>query len=144
GQVYGRVAFADFNMDCKPDLVAVSSYASADLVSVALGNGDGTFQTAKSFSSHIPVEVAASDFNGDGKVDLVIGNQDVGVSVLPGNGDGTFQVGQMFPLEGVWHGLVVGDFNGDGKRDIVRGDFTNNGYSGVTILIGNGDGTLQP
>src|SRR4029077_8872481 len=37
--------------------------------------------------------------------------------------------------------LAVGDFNGDGKLDIA---VANNGSANVSILLGNGDGTLQP
>jgi hypothetical protein len=36
---------------------------------------------------------------------------------------------------------AVGDFNGDGKPDVA---VANSGYYTVSILLGNGDGTLQP
>ena len=40
-----------------------------------LGNGDGTFQAAWNFGTGvIPSSVAVSDFNGDGKPDLAVGN----------------------------------------------------------------------
>ena len=58
-----------------------------------LGNGDGTFQPAVSYTAGFePFSVAVGDFNGDGKLDLVVANFDGNtVSVLLGNGDGTFQ-----------------------------------------------------
>src|SRR5271157_1132232 len=37
--------------------------------------------------------------------------------------------------------VASGDFNGDGKADIAVANFTSNN---VSILLGNGDGTLQP
>ena len=45
-------------------------------VSVLLGNGDGTFQTAVSYGTggYQPYSVAVADVNGDGKPDLVVAN----------------------------------------------------------------------
>lgn len=40
---------------------------------VILGNGDGTFQTAATFTvADVPAAITAADLNGDGKADLVI------------------------------------------------------------------------
>jgi hypothetical protein len=36
--------------------------------------------------------------------------------------------------------VVLSDFNGDGKLDIATGSGF---YSGVAVLLGNGDGTFQ-
>ena len=45
-------------------------------------------------------------------------------------------------------GVVIADMNGDGKRDVVVSNFCNDdacsGNGSVTVLLGNGDGTLQP
>jgi hypothetical protein len=37
--------------------------------------------------------------------------------------------------------VAVGDFNGDGKLDLVTSIYVN---GGVSVLLGNGDGTFQP
>jgi VCBS repeat protein/IPT/TIG domain-containing protein len=130
---------ADFNGDGKLDLAGVDLNG----LHVWLGNGDGTFQNEQDFrlaTGNQPAGqcLAAGDFNGDGKLDLVVGSVSNGapgmVSIFLGNGDGTFQS----PLntgsgEDVFS-LAVGDFNGDSNLDVV----TNN-----ALFLGNGDGTLQ-
>ena len=56
----------DFNGDGRKDLVT-SNRGSND-VSVLLGNGDGTFQAARSFPAGGGASyVGVGDFNGDGK-----------------------------------------------------------------------------
>src|SRR5271156_6774862 len=86
--------------------------------------------------------VAVGDFNGDGKLDLAVANNDGGnVSILLGNGDGTFQTALDFSVESGPSSLAVGDFNRDGKLDLA---VANNVSGNVSILLGNGDGTFQP
>ena len=67
-------------------------------MSVLLGNGDGSFQTAVSFAAcDLPISVAGADLDGDTVLDLVTVNSGPGitefrhVSVLLDNGDGSFQ-----------------------------------------------------
>ncbi len=117
--------------------------ATASTISVFLGNGDGTFQSAKTLSvGKRPVSVATGDFNGDGKKDLAVANQnDLDVSVLLGNGDGTFQTQKTYlPVRSsnpFW--ITAADF-GNGKIDLAT---ANNGSGTVAVLLGNGDGTFS-
>jgi len=84
--------------------------------------------------------VVEGDFNGDGKLDLAVGNYNSHtVSVLLGNGDGTFQSQQTFATSSGPY-LAVGDFNGDGKLDLAVDNFDS---ANVGVLLGNGDGTFQ-
>ena len=85
---------------------------------------------------------ATGDFNGDGKLDLAIGNlSSATVSILLGNGDGTFATKHDFVTGTDPRSIAVGDFNGDGKLDLV---VANNVSGTVSILLGNGDGTFAP
>jgi hypothetical protein len=90
---------------------------------------------------------AASDFNNDGRADVVVANygQDT-VSVMLGTGNGAFQpprasASGMSP-KSIW----PGDLNGDGKMDLVtfniNPDDPASGFLGV--LLGNGDGQFRP
>src|ERR1019366_1460795 len=60
------VATGDFNNDGFADLAVVNQ--AANNISILLGNGDGTFQTAVNYPAGTnPIQVVVADFNGDGK-----------------------------------------------------------------------------
>lgn len=89
-----------------------------------------------------PYAVAAADFNGDGKTDLLVVNRSVEnlVHVLLGKGDGTFGKAMSYETGPVPSAVAVGDFNDDGKMDVATANF---GDGTVSVLLGKGDGTFQ-
>jgi hypothetical protein len=162
GALYAdSVAVGDFDGDGKPDIV-VANKCPVDgncntengSLGVLLNKGDGTFKPPVMYSSggyEYALAVAVADMNGDGKLDLIVGNwcQSIevcggatptgGVSVLLGNGNGTFQPPATY-AGGISNSgsIAVGDVNGDGHPDVLV-----NGGANVDVLLGNGDGTLQ-
>jgi hypothetical protein len=69
------VAMADFNGDGKADLAVLSVDATSvtGVLTVLLGNGDGTFRNALNYGAGSDsVALALGDVNGDGKPDLVV------------------------------------------------------------------------
>jgi FG-GAP-like repeat/Abnormal spindle-like microcephaly-assoc'd, ASPM-SPD-2-Hydin len=137
------IVAADFNGDGKLD-IAAAAVGATSVVSVLLGNGDGTFQAHRDLvvtSGEILTDLAVADFNGDGKLDLAIMGESNTVLVALGNGDGTFQAPNSFNVGNDAEWGTVGDFNRDGKLDLA---VTNYVDSTVSILLGNGDGTFQP
>jgi hypothetical protein len=122
------VQVADVNGDGKPDIVlanwcVIGNVCVNGTVGVLLGKGDGTFQSAVTYSSggNNANSVAVADVNGDGKLDILVANVNSGtVGVLLGNGDGTFQTAITYGSGGEFViSVAVADINGDGKPDLV-------------------------
>jgi hypothetical protein len=140
------LALGDFDNDGRQDVATADP--NTDVLSVVLGNGDGTFQPAQTLAPGAPVcqgclvqprAIKVADFNGDGRQDLATGNArgsdpptESGVSILLGRGDGTFEPPQEFATENGTASLVVADFNNDGMPDLAT---ANHESSSVTILI---------
>ena len=144
----GAVAVGDFNGDGKLDLVMSGPGNS---VSVWLGNGDGTFTPAANSPVNLvnnPGSIAVGDFNGDGKPDLAVTSQSSTVSILLGNGDGTFRAAPNSPvaLASASNLVAVGDFRGIGTLDLVTLNIQEplTTLNGISILLGNGDGSFSP
>ena len=135
-------AIGDFNGDGRMD---VAFAGNGNFISVALGNGDGTFAspilTAVNVSGPLR-SIVAGDFNGDGKLDVAVGNGLVNygssvnsVEILLGNGDGTFGSQSTYATND--GPMVVADFNLDGIPDVVIVHSQSFG-----IFLGKGDGTF--
>ncbi len=137
------VATADFNGDGKKDLVATGpACCGGGKVSVALGNGDGTFQAKQEFlvgsGNTAPKSVSSADFDNDGKQDLAVSNSTNSVSLLWGSGTGSFQTSQEFTA-GSGPVFVIGaKLNADTFADLVVANQTSND---VSVLLNNGAGT---
>jgi hypothetical protein len=150
------VAVGDVNGDGRADLIIGRNGATSLLF---LNNGTanpfnavaGTNISATIFNT---TSVALADVNGDNKLDLIVGNNDVAGDeenlIYLNNGTANpFNAVTPLELEAAAYptvALAVADFNGDGRNDIVIGNdgtanllYLNNGtsdpFGGVTGLV---------
>jgi hypothetical protein len=134
----GSLAVGDFNGDGKPDLAVVNGQKVSGVVTVLLGNGDGTFKLSASYGMNgslpTPVSVAIADVNLDGNLDIVVANLNSdNASVLLGNGDGTFKLPVDFSTGGVGSvSVAAADLNGDGWPDLV---VANQNSGNLSVLL---------
>src|SRR5262249_28304688 len=141
---------ADVNGDGVMDLITANPGFSQDPLegqldpsglSVLLGNGDGSYQPARTVTtSSVPVALGAAGVDGGGRLDLLPATPPTDeVTALLGRGDGSSQPPRPVPAGKAPAGLAVGDVNGDGRLDLVTVNPTSNA---VMLLLGNGDGSF--
>lgn len=135
GDMYSA-EFVDINQDGIADLIKTGGGSS--LINVFLGNANGTFRSAATYSAPSAVEgLVAGDINGDGIVDLLQQTSGSFINVLIGNGDGSFRcaisVARASP--GAAGQLVLGDLNKDGAVDYVT-TFPGPNQIGISLGVG--------
>ena len=146
GRAPQAIATGDFNGDGHVDIATVNS--TSDDISVLLGNGNGTFQSAISFGvGKIPLALIAEDMDRDGMEDLVLAlSGSDHVMVLKGDGTGLFQkISNQQSGKGTTF-LTAHDINGDGWPDVVAANSGRYGYYppfNLSVLMNDGKGQLQ-
>ncbi len=140
-------AYGDFNGDGKLDIILVGDQGN----NVYLNDGKGGFTLADPASTGLDAggmwwsSVDVADYDGDGKMDIVMQGWDnpgpvQHAYVYKGNGNGTFtKVATL--AHGLSNGNVqFGDYDNDGKKDIIQTGWDAvavNGFSYIYHNAGN-------
>jgi hypothetical protein len=137
------LAVGDLTGDSYPDVVTGTCSDGSIIVFLNSADGTGVLRPGTSLAFKVPLQASAfplEDFDGDRKLDLILGGQDA--YFLKGLGNGRFAdpVGYAFPVPPVGATSVVGAaFRGDGVRDFVAGTRSNAAFN---IFLGGGDGSF--
>ena len=87
-----------------------------------------------------PRSIAVGDLNGDGQLDLVVGNYfSHNISVLLGSGNGGFRGATNFRVGDGPRSVKLTDIDGDSQLDLVM---ANRFPGNVSVLLGSGDGSF--
>ena len=142
---FERIVLGDVNGDGKSDLVGTGWFANA--VQSLLGDGTGQFTFASKVSFPFPwypsnhFDLAAADFNEDGKDDVVLAT-DGGLVLCAGSSSGV--LGAPVAIAGQQKCVVTADLNRDGHVDVIATNSMLDGDwgSNVSVFLGGGDGTF--
>ncbi len=119
-----------------PVLLAAASIVAAQDFPLARGWEHRDRQTMAN-----PTGVVAGDFNGDGRADLALvsGDTNTVLVYLAADTPMSWREPAAYDTGLRPASIVTGDFNGDGIADLAAGCST-----GITILLGQGDGDFKP
>lgn len=118
-----QITAGDFNGDGAPDLAVAAN--GSDVVSVLMnkGNLSGYFNTRVDYPVGAePVSVVSNDYNGDGALDLAVGNnlsRTVSVFLNKNDSSGGFNTSVDYIVAGNPYSIISEDFDGDGAFDLA-------------------------
>jgi hypothetical protein len=154
GYTIYNVTLADVNHDGNLDAVATLQNGT---FAFGVFFGDGKGNLTFNANTLVPIQVSGgqptvratlADFNGDGKLDLLVPTQNSSNGTFSltdylGTGNGTFTPGPV-----IYSGagapdtqILVGDLNGDGKQDIIT--YSTSPKPTATVYLGDGHGGFQ-
>jgi len=140
----------DWNGDGHTDLVLGGGNGE---VALYLGNAKRKLKLAGTFAAGgAPLSVggasapAAADWDGDGTLDLIVGNAEGRLWLFRGTEPGSLELGPAEPIRADGEPVVLGayaapfpvDWNGDGRLDLLAGS----GNGEIVLLERLADGTL--
>jgi hypothetical protein len=134
------LAIGDLNHDQIPDIIV--NARGANSFSALLGKKGRAFSKARSHKTgRVPLTVIASDYNGDGHLDVAVTLTFDKLEIYLGGGNGYFKKGETYLTGSRSCSGVAQDFNGDRNVDIALAA-TSSQSSAIRLFFGNGDGTF--
>jgi hypothetical protein len=143
GKIYSKHTTCSTNANgrrrCELD-VPKSIKATSQVLQVHedyIGYRDRSFLSGEKKFTNV---IAAADFNGDGHIDLVIGNYGEANQLQMNTGNGTFQIPIDLPGGNrETPSIVAVDVNGDGYIDLIIGN-----YNANQLMLNNGGNNTNP
>jgi hypothetical protein len=140
------VVLGDVNGDGWLDVLAWGGQSAATLF---FGQGSSSFGAPRKVVVSDPAPqisyrpaLALADFDGDGALDLAAAAG--GVTIARGRGDGTFEPPRAIDFgPGVATAMAAGDLDGDGLADLAVGFVDDLALSGLALMRGDGQGSLE-
>jgi hypothetical protein len=137
------IGIGDLNGDGWPDLVTSNpgTLVCCHSVTTVAGTGSGSFAApTKLAATRDMTDLALGDFDEDGALDILAGQENGGGGLYFGNGDGTFRPPVGFSVINLMYDVDVADMNRDGHLDVVVAGWP----ASALVVLGNGDGTFRP
>jgi hypothetical protein len=164
-QGVGRVIPGDVDGDGAPDLITSSRWPTPARITILKGDGRGGFQVLSSpvlvGADHSFIQgVATGDFDANGRADVVVartagfGNSvpfpiEGRIDVLAGRAGADLAVSASVPIappgsQALGGELASGDVDGDGHADVVISWSADHHGGALSVLRGDGSGSLLP
>jgi hypothetical protein len=137
------LAPGDFDGDGRVDLAVVSAgYGNPSYLKILRNLGGSFAETDFPEGSVYPSNVAAGDFDGDGKPDVALVDQVSGtLQVRLGDGAGGFGAPAIYQAAWDIRSIAVGDLDGNGSIDLALADYS---LGSLDVFFNQGDGIFAP
>jgi hypothetical protein len=133
----------ELNNDGREDAIVFTGSPGSSSFHAMISTGTGTYTAATSYAlpnGEVEAQLAASDFNNDGKLDLVIVTTAQHMYFYKGDGNGKFENPRVFSLPFQAGAMLPADVNHDGKMDLILVNDPGNADSTLVTYFGDGSG----